>query len=477
MKNKLFKKSKKLLETVKSIKSVKNCKLKKEILDADYDEFKDVTILVDLVDDNFNGFISELLEKIKTKYNMAYSNISVSDKLNETTLSIGMDVENPLFVVNFVCKALLQFPEKDIDCKTPVKYVHILNLWINNLKRYLRGENCDDEVIKMAKETTDEYLKGKTTRELFDDVLMWLEDNATSKYSEYIRECRYKFETLVDKNKKVKDFIKYVNEHSGAFAIFVTIGASIIGALLAFVLYSYYHGYFSYFSISEVWLDLSQTSLIYYPVFLIFVSLFIMTLNVIPILLSYCCKNWVSKSIIIGVFIFVILVIIVGCVLTRGNFNLIQLQLVPILVLSGAFWIVLYGIGLFEILMHVKMLNNKSRKKGSKKARDLIGWFFIAVSVAILVFAFYELGEESAKCVKNFKVIESYNGSKVVVLYETKDMYIVSTDVEYDFKKGEIYINETCQSVISKNDINYEIKEFNYVKLTNGKKVSADNLN
>lgn len=78
---------------------------------------------------------------------------------------------------------------------------------------------------------------------------------------------------------------------------------------LTLMVYSYYHGYYGYFKVSYIWLDLSNKSKIYNLIFMIFVSLAIMALNVIPILLGKYKK---VKGLIIGAVIGIVVFYICG---------------------------------------------------------------------------------------------------------------------------------------------------------------------
>lgn len=74
---------------------------------------------------------------------------------------------------------------------------------------------------------------------------------------------------------------------------------------MTLMVYSYYHGYYGYFKVSDIWLDLSNKSKIYNLIFMIFVSLSIMVLNVIPIILvKYKKGKGLVKSTLFGIVIF-----------------------------------------------------------------------------------------------------------------------------------------------------------------------------
>lgn len=75
------------------------------------------------------------------------------------------------------------------------KYFHILKLWTANLKHFSRKRNCYDDIVDMAKKV-NVCIKNKTEKEILEEVLFWLEKNASNNMIDFIKTCRIYFRKL-----------------------------------------------------------------------------------------------------------------------------------------------------------------------------------------------------------------------------------------------------------------------------------------
>ena len=78
------------------------------------------------------------------------------------------------------------------------KYTHILKLWTANLKHYVRGGECHDEIVRMAQKFAPEDIDTKDSAEILEKTLCWLEANVVNGLYEFVESCRRRFEELVN---------------------------------------------------------------------------------------------------------------------------------------------------------------------------------------------------------------------------------------------------------------------------------------
>lgn len=263
----------------------------------------------------------------------------------------------------------------------------------------------------------------------------------------------------LSKSKDKPTIMEYVGKNCGALSLMIAVIAPIVSIFLTLMIYSYYHGYYGYFKVSDIWLDLSNKSKIYNLIFMIFVSLAIMALNVIPILLSKYKK---VKGLIIGAVIgIVVFFIFVGLLFLSTNKNIFGQAL--------TIWLVMYGIGLIDSISNfiVEKINDKrnksSKSKISRSIEITIGIIVIAICLIADVIICYFTGISVADSEKEFKIIE-YNEGYAAVLNESNDNFVISeVDWDKDTNQLTIYANE--QTVIDNKDVPYKIVEFSYVNV------------
>lgn len=151
---------------------------------------------------------------------------------------------------------------------------------------------------------------------------------------------------------KKESFMEYVGKNCGALSLMIAVITPIVSIYLTLIVYSYYHSYYSYFKISDIWLDLNNK---YNLIFIVFVSLDIMVLNVIPIILV---KSKKIKNLIISIGIGLLIILILIILLSWSNGKLDM----NVLLQSISIWFVLYGVGLTDSICSF-CSNRKNNKK------------------------------------------------------------------------------------------------------------------
>ena len=163
-----------------------------------YDELSDIDIEVDVSGYDNGKFMMELVEIFKNKYHIYYFDYAPSLVPNKYIVSFEIDKNNPFLIVDICCYAE---PHCTTITKQQVvnkKEFHILKLWTANLKHYIRGNKCYDDIVRMAKKIPIENLDRKNETQLLAETLNWIENNTEAELQEFVASCRSKFEELIN---------------------------------------------------------------------------------------------------------------------------------------------------------------------------------------------------------------------------------------------------------------------------------------
>lgn len=268
--------------------------------------------------------------------------------------------------------------------------------------------------------------------------------------------------------------IENLNNNHGAYTLLFAIFAPVMSIILTLMLYSYYHGYYSFFHVSDVRVDIGNKSSIYSLVFMLFCSLAFLVLNVIPII---AMKYKKGKGLVFSCIFGFVLYIITAVVLYFFNGQVIGN--VPAISLCA--WIISYGMGFaygvsdFIIEWRYERKNKKLSKQGKEnrnidnqnktdtKMITTIMVIFVVVCVIFETIACYSVGKSIADDQTVFKIL-AYNGEPMAVLCESDETFVISkVDIDTDKNTATIFADE--QIIINNNDIQYEIINFDDVQI------------
>lgn len=199
MKDLLKGKADELMTILNEIPAVKGCKLYGSLSTNTHDELSDIDIEIDVSGYDNGQFMLDLTEMLKDKITIYYSDYAPSLIPDKYIVSIAIDVNNPFLIVDLTCSAA---PHCTTVTKQQVigkneKYAHTLKVWIANLKHYVRGTECYDDILRMAKRLSIADIDVKDEAELLEETLCWLEDNVENNLGEYVESCRRVFEELI----------------------------------------------------------------------------------------------------------------------------------------------------------------------------------------------------------------------------------------------------------------------------------------
>lgn len=179
---------------------VRKCSIYGSLATNTYDELSDIDIEIDVSGYDNGQFMLELVELLKGKCSIYYSDYAPSLIPERYIVSIAIDEKNPFLIVDLCCSA-------EPHCTTVTKqqasekndkYTHILKLWTANLKHYVRGNECHDDIVRMGQKLAIEDTDTKDEVEILERTLCWLEKNVKNGLHEFVESCRRRFDELVN---------------------------------------------------------------------------------------------------------------------------------------------------------------------------------------------------------------------------------------------------------------------------------------
>ena len=189
-----------LITLLNEIPAVKKCSIYGSISTDTHDELSDIDIEMDVSGYDNGEFMLELVELLKEKLCIYYSDYAPSLIPDKYIVSIAIDEENPFLLADLCCIAEPHCTTvtKQQALKKNKKYTHILKLWTANLKHYVRGNECYDDIVRMAKKLALEDIDNKDEAVILEKTLCWLEKNVENGLYKFVKSCRRKFEDLVN---------------------------------------------------------------------------------------------------------------------------------------------------------------------------------------------------------------------------------------------------------------------------------------
>lgn len=190
----------KIISFLNEIPGVRKCSVYGSLAANTYDELSDIDIEIDVSGYDNGQFMLELVEKLKEKLCIYYSDYAPSLIPDKYIVSIAIDQNNPFLIVDLCCSAEPHCTTvtKQLVSGKNEKYTHILKLWTANLKHFVRGCECYDDIVRMAQKVAIEDIDIKDETEVLEKILCWLEGNVEKELYEFIKSCRKRFNELVN---------------------------------------------------------------------------------------------------------------------------------------------------------------------------------------------------------------------------------------------------------------------------------------
>lgn len=200
MLNSLKYKADEIITFLNEIPVVLKCTVYGSLATNTHDELSDIDIEVDVSGYDNGQFMIDLVEMLRDKLHIYYFDYAPSLVPDKYIVSIAIDKDNPFLLVDLYCCAephCTTVTKQQVLAKNE-KYSHILKVWTANLKHFVRGSECHDDLVRMAKKVSIEDIDSKNEIELLDETLCWLEENVENALDEFVESCRRQFEKLVN---------------------------------------------------------------------------------------------------------------------------------------------------------------------------------------------------------------------------------------------------------------------------------------
>ncbi len=198
MDNFLKSKAEEIISILSTSPVVKNCTIYGSLRANTHDELSDIDIEVDVSGYDNGCFMLEINEFLKGKLNIFYSDYAPSLVPDKYIVSIAIDESNPFLIVDLCCVAnphCTNVTKEQMMAKND-SFAHILKLWTANVKHYVRGKDCYDDIARMARKLKID-IDAKSEEELLEEVLCWLEGNVSEGLKTFVKACRDRFDILV----------------------------------------------------------------------------------------------------------------------------------------------------------------------------------------------------------------------------------------------------------------------------------------
>lgn len=192
-------KAEEIIAILSEMTEVNQCTIYGSLSTNTYDELSDIDINIDVSGTDNGQFMIRLVEMLEKKLKVYYYDYAPSLIPDKYIVSIAIDENNPFLIVDLQCSA-------EPHCMTVTKqqviqmnngFTHLLKLWTANLKHYVRGVECYDDIVRMAHKVKLDDIDTKDEIELLEDTLCWLECNTSDELNTFITSCREKFNELL----------------------------------------------------------------------------------------------------------------------------------------------------------------------------------------------------------------------------------------------------------------------------------------
>lgn len=185
-----------VMETLNQIPGVQKCMLYGSVAEKRADELSDIDIEADVSGLDNGAFILKLPELLKEKLQIWYTDYAPSLAPEQYVVSLALDEQNPFLIADIRCSAdphSKSISRNELSSRNH-PYTHMLKLWTANLKHYARGNDCADDIRRMAAKLGIEQLE--TPVEMLEKVLEWLENNVPEYLGGFLTSCRREWEKI-----------------------------------------------------------------------------------------------------------------------------------------------------------------------------------------------------------------------------------------------------------------------------------------
>lgn len=173
---------------LKEFPEVKSCKLYGSLCNESFDEYSDIDIEIDVTGTDNSQFVTKIPEMLSKKFPVIFYDYAPSLVPEKYVVSVAIDERNPFMLIDIACTAnphCLSISKQYIG-ELNNKYDHTLKLFSANLKHYLRGTDCYNDIEKMYKRIFSMASSTYDEKQMLNAVYEWIKENAEGRHQAYI---------------------------------------------------------------------------------------------------------------------------------------------------------------------------------------------------------------------------------------------------------------------------------------------------
>lgn len=172
-----------------SLTKVNDCRIYGSIAKNCYDKYSDIDIEVDVSGYDNSSFSLEIPDIISKIYPVLYFDYAPSLMPQSYIVSNAISAENPFLIVDVKCVATPHIMTLGRSSFPFDHYDHTLKVFVANLKHFLRGVDCVDDIVRMHSRVcgTSSQFEPDT---MMKQVFSWLMDNANECHFSYLINLR-----------------------------------------------------------------------------------------------------------------------------------------------------------------------------------------------------------------------------------------------------------------------------------------------
>lgn len=172
---------------LESLPEVKACNLYGSLSNGTFDEYSDIDIEIDVSGIDNGIFVTKIPEILSAKYDVIFYDYAPSLAPDKYIISVAINDDNPFMMIDIACVAT---PHCDTVLKQNLaalnnRYDHTLKLFTANLKHYLRGADCYDDIQKMYGRILGKDIEVYDEEQMLKAVYSWLQDNAEYRHEKF----------------------------------------------------------------------------------------------------------------------------------------------------------------------------------------------------------------------------------------------------------------------------------------------------
>lgn len=175
-------------EFLKTLPGVTGCQLYGSLSNGTFDEYSDIDVRVDVSGMDNGQFLLELPELFAAKFQVYFYDFAPSLAPEKYVVSLALDEERPYRLVDIHCVAEPHCASvtPEVLKKKNNPYDHLLKLFSVNLRHYLRGSECYDDIRKLYDRVFGEKEGEHSERQMLRAVFAWLQVRAREDIGDYV---------------------------------------------------------------------------------------------------------------------------------------------------------------------------------------------------------------------------------------------------------------------------------------------------